>query len=463
MLKQRISSVPTTTTAKEEEEKVKHQQEERYNSNNNNNNSNKNQNAVLTFFHQLCVLKRVNNSKRDESSSSTSSPTTTCRRRLLRLPTRFSPVVNFTIIFVILILIPLRYISFNDNNNNNNSNNNEPIWTSCPNTLEDEEKESDNNNNKKDILDICFLTSIFGENVNDVDRPANVDWFHHHWCHVRFLLVTNLPDLSAPGWTKIVQSPSPSSSPSSSFNNSSTISTDTIAAATAATTTINATTIIRNKTKKNIIQSRHAKFLAWEVLSGIVPNHCAAVVYMDGYLTPVRYMNWRSLFMSILLSCTPPFSYYKVPPPLKFQNIIRQVQDHPYGLSQVKQKYFDGLPMTTLLRNLVRDRKDTIEHVDTTLQWFQSRSNFQEITPYYLNKYFAYDPNNRKYREVSSYFWDTYTSYGGVWRDQPLWSYVLDHFNVTPAIMTTEGTITKGGDLFRTGGRLGWDSHVYVP
>ena len=427
MLKQRISSVPTTTTAKEEEKKVKHQQQEQ------------------------------EQEERYNKSSSTS--TTTCGRRLLQLPTRFSPVVNCTIIFVVFILIPLRYISSIDNNNNNN-NNNEPIWTSCsPNTLGDKEKESDNNN-KKDILDICFLTSIFGENVNDVDRPANVDWFNHHWCHVRFLLVTNLPDLSAPGWTKIV---SPSSS-SSSSNNSSTISTDTIAAATAATTTINATTIIINKTKKNIIQSRHAKFLAWEVLSGIVPNHCAAVVYMDGYLTPVRYMNWRSSFMSIIISYTP-FSYYrsKVPPPLKFQNIIRQVQDHPYGLSQVKQKYFDGLPMTTLLRNLVRDRKDTIEHVETTLQWFQSRSDFQEITPYYLNKYFAYDPNNIKYREVSSYFWDTYTSYGGVWRDQPLWSYVLDHFNVTPAILTTEGTITKGGDLFRTGGRLGWDSHVYVP
>jgi hypothetical protein len=446
MLKQR-TSVPTTTA--KEEKKAKHQQEEqeqeeRYN--NNNNNNNRNQNAVLVFFHQFCVLKRVNNSKRDEPSSS-SSTTTTCIRRLLQLPTRFFPVVNFIIISVIFILIPLRYISSMDNNNNR-YNNNEPIWTSCPDTLGDKEKESDN---KKDI-EICFLTSIFGENVNDVDRPANVDWFNHHWCHVRFLLVTNLPDLSAPGWTKIV-----SPSPSSSFNNNSTISTDTIA-----TTTKNATTIIINETRKNIIQSRHAKFLAWDVLSDIVPNHCAAVVYMDGYLTPLRYMNWRSLLTSIIISYTP-FSYYKVPPPLKFQNIIRQVQDHPYGLSQVKQKYFDGLPMTTLLRNLVRDRKDTTEHVETTLQWFHSRSDFHEITPYYLNKYFAYDPNNIKYRELSSYFWETYTSYGGLWRDQPLWSYVLDHFNVTPAIMTTGGTITKGGDLFRTGGRLGWDSHVYVP
>ena len=74
----------------------------------------------------------------------------------------------------------------------------------------------------------------------------------------------------------------------------------------------------------------------------------------------------------------------------------------------------------------------------------------------------AYDPNNAKYRELSSYFWKTYTTYGGLWRDQPLWAYLLHHFNVTPAVMTTEGTITKGGDLFRTGGKLGWDKHVYT-
>ncbi|VEU33673.1 unnamed protein product [Pseudo-nitzschia multistriata] len=119
--------------------------------------------------------------------------------------------------------------------------------------------------------------------------------------------------------------------------------------------------------------------------------------------------------------------------------------------------------MTTLLKNLVRDRKDTKEHVAKTIEWFHSQvTNFEEIMPYYLNKYFAYDPSNQKYRDLSSYFWETYTTYGGVWRDQPLWAYTLHRFNVTPAVMTTEGTITKGGDLFQTGGKLGWGKHVYV-
>jgi hypothetical protein len=74
----------------------------------------------------------------------------------------------------------------------------------------------------------------------------------------------------------------------------------------------------------------------------------------------------------------------------------------------------------------------------------------------------AYDPNNARYRELSSSFWKTYTTYGGLWRDQPLWAYFLYHFNVTPAVMTTKGTITKGGDLFQTGGKLGWGKHIYT-
>lgn len=74
----------------------------------------------------------------------------------------------------------------------------------------------------------------------------------------------------------------------------------------------------------------------------------------------------------------------------------------------------------------------------------------------------AYDPNNAQYRELSSSFWKTYATYGGLWRDQPLWAYILYKYNVTPAVMTTEGTITKGGDLFQTGGKLGWGKHVYT-
>ena len=75
----------------------------------------------------------------------------------------------------------------------------------------------------------------------------------------------------------------------------------------------------------------------------------------------------------------------------------------------------------------------------------------------------AYDPNNPKYRELSSWFWEQYTTYGGSWRDQPLWAYTMHHFGAKPVVMTHDKHITRGGDLFITGGTIGWDQHVHVP
>ena len=269
-----------------------------------------------------------------------------------------------------------------------NMNTNDPIWNACPAIDNESTKTSSSSNNNNTNKDICFLTCIFGESIETVDRPANVEWFKNYWCHTRFLLATNIPDLPAPGWTRIVTNTSlpeaelgrNSSNDNKNHNNNTTLMT---------------------KQQTNIVLSRHAKFLAWEALPGIVPANCAAVVYMDGYLAPIRYQSWWALVWSIFRypiwsPASPLFlgSFWdtQVPPPQKFQNLVRQVQSHPWGLSQVKQKYFDGLSMTTLLNNLVRDRKDTKEHVENTLAWFRSQEeggNFREVMPYYLNKYFG--------------------------------------------------------------------------
>jgi hypothetical protein len=282
----------------------------------------------------------------------------------------------------------------NNNNRNDYDNNNDPLWTTCPTNSNDggDHKQSGGGGGGDDI---CFVTCIFGDNIDDVDRPADVEWFDRYWCHTRFLLATNLPDLPAPGWTKIV----------ANANTTTTVVANNTKAEKAEESETGGNNTI-DATEKHIVQSRHAKFLAWEALPLIVPKHCAAVVYMDGYLAPVRYTSWWSL-LSALVSKPPwspasplflgsfPWTHKnnnQVPPPRKFQAVVQQVRKHPWGLSQVKQKYFDGLPMTTLLHNLVRDRKDTKEHVENTLAWFRSQTttgNFQEIMPYYLNKYFG--------------------------------------------------------------------------
>ena len=177
-----------------------------------------------------------------------------------------------------------------------------------------------------DERDICFVTSIFGDSIDQVDRPANVKGFLRRWCNVQFWLATNLPDLPAPGWTTFTMTTPPNHS--------------------------------------HIVQSRETKFLGWKVLQPQV-QQCSVVIYLDGYLQPK------------------PFTLRK------FRRIAQQVQESYWGLSQVRQKHFNGLSMTTILRNLIRDGKDTSEHVQTTLDWFQQQPDHQEIITYYLNKYFG--------------------------------------------------------------------------
>jgi hypothetical protein len=204
------------------------------------------------------------------------------------------------------------------------------VWT-CPDWLGDDEKRN-----------ICFVTCVFGDTVTQVDHPANVEWFAKHWCQTRFMLVTNLPTLPAPGWTKIVQQ------------------------APLGRSIVSSTDSDPNSNMKYIVQSREAKFLAWKVLP---VNDCGAVFYMDGYLKP-RF-SWT---------------------PSKFKAIVDQVRSHPFGLSQVKQKHFNGLKISTILMNLVRDRKDTADHVNVTLSWLREQGDYQEVMTYYLNKYFGKVP-----------------------------------------------------------------------
>jgi hypothetical protein len=75
----------------------------------------------------------------------------------------------------------------------------------------------------------------------------------------------------------------------------------------------------------------------------------------------------------------------------------------------------------------------------------------------------AYDPSNQLYRKVSSFFWDHYSQEVDSWRDQPLWSYCVHHFNVTPLVFTKKGKIVHGGDYFESNHtQMGFNGHTYT-
>jgi hypothetical protein len=65
----------------------------------------------------------------------------------------------------------------------------------------------------------------------------------------------------------------------------------------------------------------------------------------------------------------------------------------------------------------------------------------------------GYDPTNENFQKATEYFWNHYSLEEDSWRDQPLWSYTLSHFHLTPL---------KLGPLFRQNGdRMGHKGHKY--
>jgi hypothetical protein len=269
---------------------------------------------------------------------------------------------------------------------------------------------------------ICFTTSIFGTSVEAADKPQNVENYFPKFkpSEYDFILFTNLEDMPAPGWTKIVKKDLPY--------------------------------------RRFITQSRYGKFVGWREKA---LSHCGTVIFSDGYVLPQPKLEI-------------------------FHKVAKRVTESELGLSQVMHhRYKQGVD--NIVKSILQQQKDLPENAKVTLKWLRAQPDFRKYMPYYLGKYFGkfsrrlyrdcshallsssllnndayspcscatltravYDPSNPKFREVSSYFWDTYSQEKGMWRDQLLWSYAIHHFNVTPLVLMnkTNGDYMNGGNMF---------------
>lgn len=94
-------------------------------------------------------------------------------------------------------------------------------------------------------IDVCFISSIYGKNKGGADKPGDFSQFQlTNGTSVGFFMYTNLADLDAPGWIKIIK---------------------------------------RFEYRRFITQSRWGKFMAWQDPE-IQP--CKAVFYFDGHYQP---------------------------------------------------------------------------------------------------------------------------------------------------------------------------------
>jgi hypothetical protein len=224
---------------------------------------------------------------------------------------------------------------------------------------------------------ICFVTSVFGTSVEKADKPPNVE--------------NIFPNDTASDHDFLL------------FTNLENL------------TSHGWTNIVLTDLpyRRFITQSRWGKFVGWRH-QGLA--HCGIVIYMDAYVKP-QTKNGLAPFCKI----------------------AKRVSESEVGLAQITHP-LNGLSFEKILTATLKTKKDVVANTNATMQWLREQPDFAKRLPYYLNKWFAYDPSNPRFQEVSNFFWDRYSQELDSWRDQPLWSYSLHHFKVKPVVLYKRGT-----------------------
>ena len=229
-------------------------------------------------------------------------------------------------------------------------------------------------NTSTKVYDICFVTSIFAETIQQADQVSNVTELKLLNPTFHYILFTNLLELQGPGWEIIHQT-----NLTQEYNVS-----------------------------RYITKSRYGKFLAWKIKHPInIQEQCTIVFYMDGYTTP---LNTRHAIT-------------------RFHRSISLVTSNVYGLGQYTKT---GSKIDRLSSGLITNQKDTSYNVNLTMTWLRNQSDYSNRCTIYINRHFAYNPRNMIYQQISDYFWDEYSKEYGSWRDQLLWCYVMDKYKVKP-------------------------------
>ena len=185
----------------------------------------------------------------------------------------------------------------------------------------------------------------------------------------------------------------------------------------------------------HIIRSRFPKFMSWK-LKYVVDN-CRVMFYADGGWLPCREGS-------------------------VFEGFASQAAQNYGGLIQLTHTRTSG-PLDELSR-IAQFRKDTRQKTRKERQWLTAQPDFVPDLPMYCNMAFGYDPHNKKYQELSTYFWNRYSSNEGTWRDQPFWCYTLLHYNVTPARLGDwpQAIRSPKAQLWRMAGAVGFNGHKYA-
>jgi hypothetical protein len=115
---------------------------------------------------------------------------------------------------------------------------------------------------------------------------------------------------------------------------------------------------------------------------------------------------------------------------IDFTSDAKRIMDSDVGLMQPLHPRGNKIRHT--FQEIRKYGKDTQHNLNITRQWFHQQPDFVPEIPVYSNMYFGYDVSSMAFQRIADHFWSVYSTETGSWRDQPLWGYMLHHFNTTP-------------------------------
>ena len=233
---------------------------------------------------------------------------------------------------------------------------------------------------------ICFISSLFGNNINNIDKPGLFETDDKY----DYFLFTNFKDKHFKTSWKIIN-----------FNSK----------------------FPYMKFRNNVIKSRYPKFMAWEFIKYVSDEDYDIIVYCDAFLSPKLNFDWNIIHNEL--------TNKNSNEDCKDSEKINLIQSyHHYD----KVRYGGIIEDCKLI---LSSEKDNFINISKTLSFFK-KQGYGGVklmrSGYLVNTVFAYNMKCSKTTKFLRDFWKLYRCPGFTIRDQPIWNFSILKKNVKPLI-----------------------------
>jgi len=228
-------------------------------------------------------------------------------------------------------------------------------------------------------MKICFISSLVGNNLNNIDKPGNFKKFHTDTFD--FFLFTNIKDFKHDSWNVIHVEDSLLNEYAGISENS-------------------------DNRSDQIYKSRYFKFMGWDYIKNHLKKDYDVIFYCDAIYTPNHLTNWQ---------------YY-----------VKKILESESGI--IQKKHPKKNTIYSECNAIIGCRKDSEENMKKMIEFFEKNNTPKDFV-ISENTSFGYNPNNKKITDAFSQLWKTYITEKITYRDQPLWGYISHKNDIKPCVI----------------------------